>query len=198
LERVDPETAATIDPRNPRRLVRALEVFHATGRSITELQTEWRTETQPRRSGRSDESDTERQAVASRSWENLSDCPAFCLDRDRAELHGRIEGRIEQQLAGGWADEVRALMDHLDQAGPGASPTDRTALQAAGYRQLVAYIRGELGWADTVAQIKARTRQLARRQITWFRRETGLTWMQIEPDEPPLRTAQRILSHLPA
>ncbi len=93
---------------------------------------------------------------------------------------------------------MRTLLAGLEQAGGVGRPADFTALQAAGYRQLAAYLAGELGWDETVDQVKARTRQLARRQITWFRRETGVTWLVIKPDEAPVRTAQRIRSFLPA
>jgi tRNA dimethylallyltransferase len=64
-----------------------------------------------------------------------------------------------------------------------------TALQAAGYRELVAHLRGECSLADAVTRIKARTRQLAKRQLTWFRREPDLVWVEIHPGESPGQTA---------
>jgi len=107
------------------------------------------------------------------------------LDRDRQELYARIERRIDEQLAAGWLDEVRQLLA----AGLEQNPT---ALQAAGYRELVAHLRGALSLPAAVAQIKTRTRQLARRQLTWFRREPGLRWLTLRPDEDPAATAERI------
>ena len=71
-----------------------------------------------------------------------------------------------------------------------------TAMQAAGYRELVAHVRGELTLTEAVRLIKTRTRQLARRQLTWFRREPDLNWIEIEQDERPETTAQRIFKKL--
>jgi tRNA dimethylallyltransferase len=159
LERVDPATAARIDRQNPRRLVRALEVYYSTGQSIRQLQQQW-TDNQARR--------------------QLA--PLVGLSRDRADLVRRIEQRIDQQLADGWLVEVQRLLEHHGAGCP-------TALQATGYRELAAHLRGGVPLAETVALVKLRTRQLAKRQMTWFRREAGLTWRRIPPAEPPLVTA---------
>jgi tRNA dimethylallyltransferase len=163
LERLDPVTAATIDRHNPRRLVRALEVFHTTGNSISNLQSQW-----------------------NQSPTTNHQSPIFCLTRDRAELVARIEQRIDEQMAAGWLDEVKRLMA----AGLERNPT---AMQAAGYKELVAHLRGELTLPAAVALIKTRTRQLAKRQMTWFRKEPDLIWLAIGRDEPPAETATRIM-----
>ena len=164
LQRVDPQTAKQIDRHNPRRLVRALEVFCLTGRPISKMQTQW----------------GDKQA----SQRGNDDGLFICLDRERSELHERIEKRIDEQIAAGWVDEVRRLLERgLDK--------NTTAMQAAGYRELVEHLRGELKLADAVKLIKARTRQLARRQLTWFRREPGLNWIQIKAGEPMTETAER-------
>jgi len=160
LQRVDPVTAAKIDRHNPRRLVRALEVYYTTGRPISALQT---------------------QAPIPNPQS-----PSYCLDRDRQDLYARIERRVDEQMAAGWLDEVRRLLA----AGLEQNPT---AMQAAGYRELVAHLRGELTLPEAVARIKTRTRQLARRQLTWFRQEPGLTWLAVAAAEPPDRTAERIV-----
>lgn len=160
LRRVDPKAADTIDRYNPRRLVRALEVFHQTGKSIREFQTQ----------------------QTAGGW-------VFGLSRDREDLYRRIEQRIDEQMAAGWLDEVRGLMvQGLEQ--------NKTAMQAAGYRELVAHLHGKLSLPEAVALIKTRTRQLARRQLTWFRREPGLIWIDVRADEPPTETAGRIFQHI--
>jgi tRNA dimethylallyltransferase len=162
LERVDPQSAAKIDRHNPRRLVRALEVFYATGRSISDLQTQW-----------------------TRDMPSLG----FCLNREREDLYARIDRRIDKQMAAGWVEEVRRLLAHgLEQ--------NATAMQAAGYRELVEHLQGKLSLADAVALIKTRTRQLAKRQLTWFRPEPGLRCVEVENDEPPAQTARRVLKFL--
>jgi tRNA dimethylallyltransferase len=68
-----------------------------------------------------------------------------------------------------------------------------TAMQAAGYRELIAHVGGKLLLPEAVALIKTRTRQLAKRQLTWFRREPQVHWIEIGREERPLETAQRIL-----
>ena len=163
LQQLDPRTAATIDRHNPRRLIRALEVFYGTGQSIRKLQTQ-------------------------------TSCPAdfiFGLDRQRPDLFARIERRIDEQITAGWVAEVQQLLDR----GLAKNPI---ALQAAGYRELAAYLAGELTLPAAVALIKTRTRQLARRQMTWFRREPGLQWIAVATDEPAAVTASRILEKLPS
>ena len=164
LERLDPATAKRIDRHNPRRLVRALEVFHETGKPISELQKEW-----------------------GQDADNRAAVPTgFMLNRDRKDLHARIERRIDQQIAAGWVDEVRRLRES-------GLETNPTAMQAAGYRELVAHLRGDLSLAEAVALIKTRTRQLAKRQLTWFRREPQLDWLEMGREESPSITAKRIL-----
>ncbi len=163
LQRLDSQTAAQIDRHNPRRLVRALEVFHTTGKPIRKLQTQWRDAT--------------------------DSSVVIGLERNRAELVARIERRIDEQMAAGWLEEVRRLM------GLGLEK-NLTAMQAAGYRELTAHLRGEVSLPAAVALIKTRTRQLAKRQMTWFRREPGLRWVAVAADEPPTKTSQRILEEL--
>jgi tRNA dimethylallyltransferase len=162
LKRLDPKTANDIDSKNPRRLVRALEVFHATGKSIRDFQNQ-----------------------------QSSDDIVFGLNREREDLYRRIEQRIDEQIAAGWVEEVRQLMARgLEQ--------NKTAMQAAGYRELVAHVRGRLPLPDAVALVKTRTRQLARRQLTWFRGEPGLILIDVRPDESPTETAGRIFSRIEA
>jgi tRNA dimethylallyltransferase len=186
LQRVDPGTASRIDRHNPRRLVRALEVFHATGKPISELQKEWKAphpDPLPASGARGISS------PPSPGGEDQGEGVAVCLNRERIDLHARIERRIDGQITAGWVDEVRALL-------AAGLETNTTAMQAAGYRELVANVRGELKLDEAVALIKTRTRQLAKRQLTWFRREPNLVWLEMERDELPTQTARRVLEML--
>jgi tRNA dimethylallyltransferase len=159
LKKVDPLTASRIDRHNKRRLVRALEVYFSTGKPLASLQTQWKND--------------------------AKDAPIFCLNRDRADLHARIERRIDEQIAAGWLNEVKNLLKRgLEQ--------NATAMQAAGYRELVAHLRGKISLEEAIARTKTRTRQLAKRQLTWFRREPNLIWMQLAHDETPQQTANRV------
>lgn len=161
LQRLDPQTAGRIDQHNPRRLVRALEVFHETGKPISELQTQWNPQHAP------------------------VNAPAVGLTRARADLVERIERRIDGQIAAGWVEEVRRLLGLGLEKNP-------AAMQAAGYRELVAHVHGIISLDNAVTLIKTRTRQLARRQLTWFRREPQLQWMEIGRAEQPSETATRV------
>jgi tRNA dimethylallyltransferase len=193
LQRIDPQTAGTIDRHNPRRLVRALEVFYLTGKPISELQIQWTTNHRGKNAAPTKSGSTAPTARGSDiSFGKLrtgSVATGICLNRDREDLYLRIERRIDEQIAAGWVEEVKRLLtDGLEK--------NATAMQAAGYRELVAHLRGELTLTEAVALIKTRTRQLARRQLTWFRREPDLEWIEIKQDELPETTAQRILKKL--
>ncbi len=173
LQRLDPQTASRIDRHNPRRLVRALEVFHETGKPISELQKQWSVGRASRLSAKG--KDNRRDACST----------GICLNRSREDLHARIEKRIDRQIRTGWVGEVQRLMGLGLEKNP-------TALQAAGYRELAAHVRGELPLDEAVALIKTRTRQLAKRQLTWFRREPQLQWIEIGREEQPSETATRV------
>jgi tRNA dimethylallyltransferase len=175
LQRVDPLTAKRIDRHNPRRLVRALEVFYGTGQPIAELQKQWevgRASCPP--------------SVEDQRGRDASATIGICLARAREDLHARIKRRIDEQISAGWVEEVQQLLAR-------GLEKNATAMQAAGYRELVAHARGDLSLAAAVALIKTRTRQLAKRQLTWFRREPRLDWIEIGRDEPPSDTATRVL-----
>ena len=174
LRRVDPLTAGRIDRHNPRRLVRALEVFYGTGKPIAELQRQWGVGQASRLSNET--AGNRRDACST----------GVCLSRERDDLRARIERRVDAQIADGWVEEVRQLLAR-------GLERNATAMQAAGYWELVAHVRGELSLDEAVALIKTRTRQLAKRQLTWFRREPQLEWVEIGRDEPPTDTATRVL-----
>ncbi len=89
-------------------------------------------------------------------------CRVFVLQWPRAELAARIDARVDAMFAAGLVDEVGRLL-------AGGRSLSRTASQAVGYREVNEHIQGVRGLADTVALTKLRTRQLAKRQMTWFR-----------------------------
>ena len=92
--------------------------------------------------------------------------------RERADLWERINRRVDAMLEAGLLDEARALVD--------AVPPDATALQAIGYKELLPVLRGETPLAAAAEEIKLRTRQYAKRQLTWFRRNPAVHWMEWE------------------
>ncbi len=96
----------------------------------------------------------------------------FVLDWPRDQLHQRIDGRVDQMFAAGLVAEVRQLLSRYERL-------SRTAAQAAGYREVAAFLRGECELATAIQQTKTRTRQLARRQLTWFRSLSECHWIQL-------------------
>jgi tRNA dimethylallyltransferase len=86
----------------------------------------------------------------------------YCIDRPREESYARIDRRVLEMLAAGWLDEARRLR-HLPR------PVSREVMAAIGYRELFDFIDGKATWDDTVRLIRQRTRQYAKRQLTWFR-----------------------------
>ncbi len=96
----------------------------------------------------------------------------FALDWPKEALHRRIDARVDAMLAAGLVDEVRALL-----ADPKRHPT---AIQAIGYKEVAAALHGELSMDEAVYWIKRNTRGLAKRQLTWFRRDARVHWLSAE------------------
>lgn len=106
----------------------------------------------------------------------------------RAALVQRIERRVDAMLEAGWIGEVRALLAN------GVSETSH-CMKALGYREIARHLRGEMDEAEMRETIKARTRQFARRQMTWFRRETGAVWIEFDGSDlgPALEAVEKLL-----
>ncbi|MCK7598851.1 tRNA (adenosine(37)-N6)-dimethylallyltransferase MiaA [Microbulbifer sp. CAU 1566] len=142
LEQVDPELAAELHPNHSVRIERALEVFHLTGKTMSQLRAEQVSES----------------PLAGYRVQQLT-----ILPRDRAILHQRIALRFERMLEQGFIDEVKALRARGD------LHPDLPAIRAVGYRQVWQYLDGELDYAQMLEAGIAATRQLAKRQLTWLR-----------------------------
>jgi tRNA dimethylallyltransferase len=167
LQQVDPVAASHIHPHDTRRLIRALEVFRATGEPISHQQLQFE-EGRP-----------------------ADECRMFVLRRRREEQHALIEARVEAMVANGLVDEVRGLTTGGKQLG-------RTARQAVGYREALAYLAGDCDEAEMVERVKARTRRFAKRQGTWFRSLSECRFVDIAGDVIAREVAERIhrLGHL--
>ena len=141
LREVDPERAAKLHPADKRRIIRAIEVYTLSGKTITQH-------------------DAETRALPPRY-----DAVRIVLDfEDRAELYRRIDSRVDEMVAQGLFDEVKALLDE------GLSP-DMTAMQAIGYKEPAVFFRGELTREEAIELIKRESRRYAKRQLTWLRRD---------------------------
>jgi tRNA dimethylallyltransferase len=108
------------------------------------------------------------------------------LMRERDALYRRIEQRVEEQLARGLMQETKGLLDK----GYGRR---LGSMKGLGYRQLAGHVAGEYSYEEAVRRLKRDTRHFAKRQLTWFRKEPGITWLSIGESEPLEAAATRIL-----
>ncbi|WP_414828780.1 tRNA (adenosine(37)-N6)-dimethylallyltransferase MiaA [Alteromonas sp. H39] len=147
LSRVDPVSANRIHPNDPQRLLRALEVYRSTQKSLTEWQ-----------------------------QEKGKPCPyaitQFAIaPQDRAVLHERIAQRFDLMLANGFIEEVKKLYERGD------LHEDLPSIRSVGYRQVWQYLEGQLSKEEMRERGVIATRQLAKRQLTWLRGWQDLTWL---------------------
>ena len=150
LARVDPDTAARLHPNDGKRIVRALEVYRSTGTTLTEHN------------------------AMTRSLPPRYDALTLTLAFQRREdMWDRIDRRVDRMMADGLAEEVRALLDS-------GVPDRCTAMQAIGYKEMAAALRGDGDTARAAEEIKLRSRQYAKRQLTWFRRNGDARWIRWE------------------
>ncbi|MBM3412304.1 MAG: tRNA (adenosine(37)-N6)-dimethylallyltransferase MiaA [Bacteroidetes bacterium] len=146
LRSLDPLFASSGEMKNPQRMMRALEVFRATGSSILTF--------------RKKEATTPYYALCS-----------LGLTRPRTQLIELIDQRVEQMFAQGLVDEVQSLLPYAD----------LRPLQTVGYSEIFQFLQGHGTAIDAKEQIKINTRQYAKRQLTWFRRQDSMHWF--EPDQ---------------
>ena len=154
LAAVDPERAEKLHPSDKRRIVRALEIFRLTGKTITQH-------------------DAETKLLPPRY-----NATQFALTfSDRARLYDRINRRVDIMVEAGLFDEVRTLLAE------GLS-AHCTAMQAIGYKEVVRALEGELTDQEAIDLIKQESRRYAKRQLTWLRRNPDLRWIswETEPD----------------
>ena len=121
-------------------------------------------------------------------WTGKTPPNFFLLQRELEDLRQRIDARADQMFASGLAEETRVLLPVLER--------NRTAQQAIGYRQVIGHLRGERDLPATVALVKSRTWQFARRQQTWFRKMCGAIRIEVGEEEFPDHTARRIIDLL--
>jgi len=158
LKKADPETAGRVDLKNPRRVIRALEVALSAG------------------------------AFKPKKSLPLFDVLQIGLNPSREELNRRISQRVEEQIKDGLVEEVKKLVapspssiPACRQAGSpraGGDIWDLPAMSGIGYRQLRSYLEGRETLAGAIEAIKRDTRHYAKRQMTWFRRDKRIKWVE--------------------
>ncbi|MBQ2178289.1 MAG: tRNA (adenosine(37)-N6)-dimethylallyltransferase MiaA [Oscillospiraceae bacterium] len=146
LRAVDPESAQRLNPNDQKRIIRALEVYRETGKTITQH-------------------NRDSQRVPPR-YDAVYLGFAF---EDRQDMRDRIDARVDQMARQGLLDEVRALLAQ-------GVPRDSTALQAIGYKECLSFLDGQSTEEEALELIKLRSRQYAKRQLTWLRRNQDIHW----------------------
>ncbi|PHR64228.1 tRNA (adenosine(37)-N6)-dimethylallyltransferase MiaA [Pseudidiomarina marina] len=150
LRQVDPQSAQRIHPNDPQRLLRALEVYRISGKTISEL-----TEA--------------RHGALPYPIIQIAVAPS-----DRAVLHDRIALRFRQMVEQGFIDEVEQLRQRSD------LHIDLPSIRCVGYRQAWQYLDGEFDFEEMINRGIFATRQLAKRQLTWLRKWPGVHWLETE------------------
>ena len=146
LKEVDPESAMRIHPNDPQRLIRALEVYEVSGKTLTQLRAEPKT-----------------------SLTAFHLIKIGLIPEDRARLHRQIAKRFDLMLESGFLHEVKTLFERGDLT------ADMASMRSVGYRQAWLFFTGEYDYDLFKYKGLVATRQLAKRQLTWLRKESGLT-----------------------
>ena len=165
LREIDPEAAARLHPADEKRVIRALELFEATGRRM---------------------SDQRREA---RPAEAPYHALCLCLTcRERAVLYSRIDRRVDEMVENGVLDEARQVYDHRD--------AYRTAAQAIGYKEFFPYFEGTANLTECTERLKQATRNYAKRQLTWFRRQNDAVWLYLDEEDVTERACTLVRAFL--
>lgn len=163
LKEADPETAEKLHLSDRKRIIRAMEVFLITGMPLS-----WHNEQSKKRPPKYEP-----------AWLGLN-------FRDRAKLYARVDRRVDEMLEKGLEAEVRRLLEQ------GIDPKT-TAMQAIGYKEMAAAIRGECSVKQAAERIKQASRNYAKRQLTWFRRNEAIRWLYADETKDLPAAAMRLL-----
>jgi tRNA dimethylallyltransferase len=149
LKEFDPETALKLHPNNTGRIIRAIEVYKTSGITMAEQQR------------------------LSREKPSAYDaCIIGLFYSDRSKFYDKINSRVDIMIQSGLVEEVKHLMDSEIRS-------DTTALQAIGYKELIKYLNGEESLEQATEMIKQGTRRYSKRQLTWFKRDKRINWIDI-------------------
>lgn len=166
LEQVDPESAGKLHMADTKRILRALEVYRETGKTISAHNAET--------------------AALPRRYDAVKIGLAF---RDREDMKALIDRRVDKMVEEGLLEEVQALLRR-------GLPRTATALQAIGYKEFLGVLDGTVTQDQAIEEVKLRSRQYAKRQLTWLRRDKEIHWIYWEKErdfDRALRLSTEIL-----
>ena len=164
LKAKDVKAASTMLPSNWKRVIRALEVFHITGKSITEFHQE--------------------------QTRNVNlDFRQFGLMWNRVTLYRNIEARVDKMIETGLVDEVTNILNS-------GYSKESNSLNTVGYKEIISYLENEISLERTIELIKRNTRRFAKRQMTWFRKDERIDWIDIKSGDDLNKAVDYILSRI--
>ncbi len=163
LTEIDPESAQRIHQNDPQRLIRALEVYEVTGRTLTQFRAE-----------------------PKQGLPDFQLIKIALIPEDRAKLHVQIKKRFMQMVEAGFLQEVKALFKRGD------LNADMTSIRSVGYRQAWSFLAGEYDYEMFIDKSLVATRQLAKRQLTWLRKEENVDIIDPYQTEPAERLAKTL------
>ena len=149
LKNVDPLSAKRINVNDRKRIIRALEILHETGKPMSYYNKNFRKETEEY---------------------NLV---MIGFTMDRAKLYSRINKRVDNMLEQGLIEEVKMLMDM-------GYTKDLVSMQGIGYKEVIDYLEGNIELNQMIEILKRNTRRFAKRQLTWFRRDNRIKWIDVD------------------
>ena len=150
LREFDPEAAERIHPNNVKRLIRAIEIYETTGKTVTVHDEESRLQPD--------------------AYEAIRIVLSYA---DRSKLYEKIDRRVDMMMDLGLVNEVKSLIDG------DVSPAS-TSMAAIGYKEVTAYLQGRCSLEESVMEIKKSSRRYAKRQITWFKRHKDTKWIDVD------------------
>ena len=162
LREVDPASADAIHANNIKRVIRALEFYHLSGKRISEH----------------NEKEREKNSPYNFAY--------FVLTDDRAHLYQNIDKRVDLMIEQGLVGEVQKLKDM-------GFHRDMVSMQGLGYKEILDYLSGEITLEEAVYILKRDTRHFAKRQITWFKRERDVRWLELEQFQ---NDRKKVLEHI--
>ncbi|WP_066496967.1 tRNA (adenosine(37)-N6)-dimethylallyltransferase MiaA [Abyssisolibacter fermentans] len=149
LAQIDPLSAQRIHINDTKRIIRALEIYHETGKPMSAYYKNFR------------------------KYNNNYNIAYFALNMDRKKLYDRINIRVDMMIKEGLIDEVKELLNK-------GYNKNSTALQGLGYKEIIAYLEGKYSLDEAIEILKRDTRRFAKRQLTWFRRDERINWVNVD------------------
>lgn len=150
LKKVDPQSASKMLPQNWKRVMRALEVYHLTGKPIWKFQKEYKRES------------------------NINFIQ-FGIDWPRELLYNNINNRVDNMINNGFVEEVKNILKM-------GYSKNVNSLNTVGYKELIAYLENEMTFERAIDLIKRNTRRYAKRQLTWFRKDKRIIWLNVDSE----------------